>query len=106
MSSAADLWEPLSEALVASDPAITRSTMMGLPCLRLGGAFFASLDKRSGDLLVKLPADDVSARVGRGEGQAFAPSGRVFREWLAIAPGSEDEWRAAMAAALEFAATR
>ena len=106
MSDKADPWERLSEELLASDPAITRSTMMGLPCLRLDGAFFASLDKRSGELLVKLPADEVSARVDRGEGRAFAPAGRVFREWLAIDPDSEEEWRNAMAAALDFAATR
>ena len=36
-------------------PGVTRSTMMGLPCLRLHSAFFASSDRRSGDLLVKLP---------------------------------------------------
>ena len=106
MSDTADLWGRLSEELLASDPVIARSTMMGLPCLRLDGAFFASLDKRSGDLLVKLPADEVSARVERGEGRAFAPAGRVFREWLAIDPGSEQEWRDAMAVALEFAATK
>ena len=106
MSDKADLWGCLSEELLASDPAIARSTMMGLPCLRLDGAFFASLDKRSGDLLVKMPADEVSARVERGEGRAFAPAGRVFREWLAIDSDSEEEWRKAMAAAREFAATK
>ncbi len=35
-------------------PAVTRSTMMGLPRLRVNGQFFASFDRRTGDLLVKL----------------------------------------------------
>jgi hypothetical protein len=34
-----DLVEPLY-----ADPAVSRSTMMGLPCVRLEGRFFASLD--------------------------------------------------------------
>jgi hypothetical protein len=80
--------------------------MMGLPCLRLDGDFFAALDKRSGALLVKLPANEVEARIGNGDGHAFAPAGRAFREWLAISPGSADAWRAAMAEALEFARHR
>ena len=44
-----DLAEPL-----LGRPSVTRSTMMGLPCLRWNGAFFASCDRRTGDLLVKL----------------------------------------------------
>jgi hypothetical protein len=106
MTDMSGLWERLSEELVTSDPAISRSAMMGLPCLRTDGAFFASLDKRHGDLLVKLPAADVAARVGRGEGRAFAPAGRIFREWLALEPGSEAAWRTAVADALEFAGTK
>lgn len=35
---------------------VSRSTMMGLPCLRTDGRFFASYDRRTGDLLVKLDA--------------------------------------------------
>jgi hypothetical protein len=87
----------------ASDPAISRSTMMGLPCLRLDGAFFTSLDKRSGDLIVKLAAADVAERIERGDGRPFAPAGKVFREWLALVHGPEDVWRAALADALAFA---
>jgi hypothetical protein len=98
------LWEQLSGELLAGEPAISRSTMMGLPCLRLDGAFFASLDKRTGGLIVKLAADDVSARIARGEGHSFAPAGKVFREWLALEAGAEEVWRAALRDALEFAA--
>lgn len=31
-----------------ADPAVQRSTMMGLPCIRFTGRFFASLDRRTG----------------------------------------------------------
>lgn len=102
MSTGQETWQRLGDELVAADPAISWSTMMGYPCLRVDGAFFASLDKRSGDLLVKLPADEVSARVTSGAGRSFAPAGKVFREWLALSPGTEDDWRAAMKEALDF----
>jgi hypothetical protein len=50
--------------------------MMGLPCLRLDGAFFASCDRRSGDLLVKLPETCVGELIEAGTAHAFAPAGR------------------------------
>ena len=100
------LWEQLADELEASDAAISRSTMMGLPCLRLDGAFFASLDKRHGELIIKLSREDVAARVADGSGHSFAPAGKVFREWLAIDGASETLWRAALADALAFARTR
>jgi hypothetical protein len=102
MSSGQEAWERIGTELMATDPSIDWSTMMGLPCLRVDGAFFASLDKRSGDLVVKLPADEVGARIERGAGKPFAPAGKVFREWLAIEAGDVAAWRAAMADALSF----
>jgi hypothetical protein len=53
-----ELFWDLAEPMYA-DPAVRRSTMMGVPCVRVDGRFFASLDRRSGALLVKLPADRV-----------------------------------------------
>ena len=75
---------------------VTRSTMMGLPCLRIDGQFFASFDRRTGDLLVKLPEARVDQLVAAGRADSFAPAGRRFREWAAIpriaaAPGG-DSW--------------
>jgi hypothetical protein len=81
---------------------ITRSTMMGLPCLRIGGAFFASCDRRTGDLLVKLPAARVDELVAAGKGASFAPAGRRFREWVAIPAARSRTWRRLMAEAAAF----
>jgi hypothetical protein len=66
--------------------------MMGLPCLRIDGDFFASATGDGGALLVKLPAERVRAAVEAGEGENFAPAGRVFREWLAIPLEREEDW--------------
>jgi hypothetical protein len=92
-----DLAEPLMAEGVAD-----RSTMMGFPCLRTGGDFFASLDHRTGDLIVKLPADRVTELVESGEGQSFAPAGRTFREWVSMPEPDENRWKQLMDEARAF----
>ncbi len=87
-----ELFWQLAEPLLA-DPAATRSTMMRLPCLRLDGRFFASLDRRTQALLVKLPADRVTALIAAGHAEPFAPAGRVFREWVALPLPDRRRWR-------------
>jgi hypothetical protein len=87
-----------------ADPAVQRSTMMGLPCVRLDGRFFASLDRRSGALLVKLPRERVGQLIAGGHGEAFAPAGRVFREWVAIPRPDRRRWRSLLTEARDNAA--
>jgi len=82
---------------------VTRSTMMGLPCLRHDGVFFASFDRRTDRLVVKLRADRVSNVLDEGAGEPFAPAGRVFREWVALPVAHQDRWLALMAEARAFA---
>ncbi|MDX3191803.1 hypothetical protein PV458_25620 [Streptomyces sp. MN03-5084-2B] len=41
-------------AAALAHPDVAIGTMMGFPCLRRSGAFFASCDHRTGDLVVKL----------------------------------------------------
>jgi hypothetical protein len=95
-------WE-LTGPLLAQ-PGVTRSTMMGRPCLRIRGAFFASCDRRSGDLLVKLPEVRVDQLVASGKAQGFAPAGRRFREWAAVPLGRSRSWGHLIAEALGFVA--
>jgi hypothetical protein len=94
-------WE-LVEPMFA-DPAVRRSMMMGLPCVRFDGRFFASLDRRSGALLVKLPAQRVRQLIDSGCGQPFAPAGRTFREWVAITAPDRQRWQALLAEARDHA---
>jgi hypothetical protein len=51
--------------------------------------------------LVKLP-ERVDALVSCGRAQAFAPSGRRFREWAAIPTERSRTWRALLDEALAF----
>jgi hypothetical protein len=86
--------------------AVTRSTMMGLPCLRVSGQFFASFDRRSNALIVKLPATRVQQLIESGEADPFAPAGRTFREWAAIDPARLEHWPSLIDEALAFVAGR
>lgn len=80
-----------------------RSTMMGFPCLRIGGKFFASLEHRTGDLIVKLPADRVDDLINSGVGNAFAPNGRRFKEWTVVKDREEALWAELVQEACDFA---
>lgn len=87
---------------VLAQPAVSRSTMMGYPCLRVNGRFFACVERTTGNLVVKLPADRVNELVSSGSGISFAPNGRVFREWVALPISNEDEWTAFLDEARTF----
>ena len=96
-----DLTEPL-----LARPGVERSTMMGLPCVRLSGAFFASFDRRTGALLVKLTEPRVDELVASGRAVPFAPAGRRFREWAAVPADRSGSWRALLDEAERAAADR
>ncbi|GIH05264.1 hypothetical protein Rhe02_33310 [Rhizocola hellebori] len=95
-----DLAEPL-----CAQAAVSRSTMMGYPCLRYHGRFFASIDRTTGALLVKLPQDRVAELIRQGHGQPFAPAGRMFREWVAIDKPQRRRWNTLIGEAIDFAQT-
>lgn len=85
---------------------VTRSTMMGFPCLRLHGDFFATIDRRTGHLVVKLDEGRVNDLLERGEAETFAPNGRPFREWAAIPYQRRRSWARLLDDALAAAAAR
>lgn len=94
------LWK-LAEALFIN-PAVTRSTMMGFPCLRINGGFFACVERSTGNLIVKLPVDRVTELVAQGVGIPFAPNGKVFREWVSLPHPHEEDWTGFIAEAQAF----
>lgn len=96
-----DLYQRLARELMA-DPAVTQATMMGLPCLRLNGAFFAALDRTTSNLIVKLPADRVADLIARGIGSTFAPNNRPFREWVAVTRLDQSTWADVLSEAKAF----
>ena len=87
-------------APLLEQPGVTRSTMMGFPCLRIDGAFFASWDRNTGSLVVKLPEATVEDLIDAGRADPFAPAGRRFREWASIPSTRTRAWRALLDQAL------
>jgi TfoX/Sxy family transcriptional regulator of competence genes len=96
------LYEDLTDDLLY-DPAVGRSTMMGHPCVRRAGRFFASFDPKADRLVVKLPAERVEALIDAGTGEPFAPNGKVFHEWVSIPTPDPSGWARLLAEALDFA---
>lgn len=80
MPNPTDFFLEVTQALLA-EPGVHRGTMMGLPCLRVDGTFFASSDTGSGGLIVKLPADRVEMMV------ASVPAGTSRRTAERFASG-------------------
>ena len=85
---------------------VTRSTMMGFPCLRLDGDFFASCDRHTGDLVVKLDATRAATLIEAGKAEPFAPNGRRFREWARIPQRRHRSWPALLDEALQCSVER
>ena len=85
-----------------ADEAVTKSTMMGFPCLRVNGDFFASCDHQTGDLIVKMAADRVEELIDADEGHPFAPNGRRFREWVLFTDRDAGSWNARIEDAKTF----
>jgi hypothetical protein len=96
-----DFFWGLAAPLLSSGEA-TEGALMGLSCLRVEGEFFTTCDHRTGELIVKLPATRVQELIDLGYGWAFAPAGRVFREWVLVPERDDWRWTELMAEARSF----
>jgi hypothetical protein len=69
--------------------------------LKVDGKIFAMLVR--GTFVVKLPRKRVDALCASGDGQRWDPGhGRLMKEWLALAPTSNEDWLALAKDALAF----
>ena len=93
-------WQLADELLERDD--VDEGTLMGFPCLRVSGDFFATCDHRSGDLVVKLPRERVAGLIDDGAAAPFAPAGRVFKEWALVAERDSALWLALLDKAYTF----
>ena len=94
-----DLVEPL-----LGEAEIDEGTLMGFPCLRVNGDFFATCDHRTGHLIVKVDRARVAELIDEGVGQPFAPAGRVFKEWVLVEDRDDERWLSLLAEARSFVA--
>lgn len=63
---------------------VEKSTMMGSPCLRWQGQFFAMWFAEQESLIVKVAAARVDQIIESGEGNEFNFTGKRFKEWVLI----------------------
>ena len=96
-----ELFWNLAEPMLATGQA-ERGTMMGFACLRSRDQFYASLERGTNNLIVKLPAGRVHELVEGGQALNFAPNGRVFREWALVDQVDEARWAALLQEAYDF----
>ncbi len=97
-----NFWD-IADDFIASGR-VDEGSMMGHHCLRAnpGGGFVATVERSSGNLVVKLPKPRVTALVESGEGLSFAPAGKVFREWVAIPVFEPSTWEAYIEESIAF----
>jgi hypothetical protein len=96
-------WDLIDELRV-DDPRIEEGTIMGGRCARVAGEFLALVDYKNSGLVVKLPRERVDALIAEGVGRAFAPAGKVFREWVAIPQRNRRRWRNLLEEGIAFVA--
>lgn len=81
-----------------AEPGVDEGTGFGSnPGLRVGGKIFAM--EVDGRLVVKLPADRVTALVQAGA-EPFVIGKRTMREWVSVEP--RDDWNALAREAFDF----
>jgi len=93
----------VAEPYLASG-ALIEGTMMGHQCLRTSGTtgFVATIERASGNLVVKLPRERVAQLIDAGVGLPFAPAKKVFSEWVALPTFDERRWSELIEEAMEF----
>jgi TfoX/Sxy family transcriptional regulator of competence genes len=95
----------VDELLSSSDATLSDRKGFGSSGLWIGGKLFVMLVK--GRLVVKLPRRRVEELIAAGEGEPFDPGhGRLMKEWLTVAPTSEERWLPLANEALEFVASK
>lgn len=95
-------WE-LAEPHLASGR-LVEGTMMGHQCLRSAATdgFVATVARRTGNVVVKLPKSRVAELIDEGAGLAFAPAGKVFREWVELPGLDEATWEGLLEESMAF----
>ncbi len=80
-----------------------KSTMMGSPCLRYKGQFFAMMFEREDALIIKVHEKRVNELIEQGKGREFNFTKKRFKEWVLIPRNFEDHYEELMLEALEKA---
>jgi hypothetical protein len=86
-----EFWDAVAPLL--AEGRIDEGTIMGGPCIRAKGEFVGMPHHKGPGIVVKLDRARVDELIAGGEGQSFAPAGKVFKEWVLVEHHDEDRWR-------------
>lgn len=102
MKRSTELFWQLAAELREEDPRVREGTLMKGRCLRVGREFLALVDHEGSGLVVKLPGERVAELIRAGVGRPFAPTGKVFGEWLSVPKPDRRRWRQLLREGIEF----
>jgi len=92
-------WD-LAEIYLADDD-VEEGTLMNNPCLRASGEFLATIQRKTGHLIVKLTKQRVNELIADGTGLPFSPARKTFAEWVAIPTPDVNVWKTLIDEALD-----
>jgi hypothetical protein len=96
-------WDLIDE-LREHDERVEEGTIMGGRCARVAGEFLALVGYKVSGMVIKLPRQRVDELISEGVGEPFAPAGKVFREWVAIATPDRRRWSKLLRESVAFVA--
>lgn len=96
-------YETIAKKLEQED-GVEISTMMGTPCLRYQGEFFAMFFDKANAVIAKLPEARVNELIAVETGQPFNFTKKRFKEWVLIP--TPDEYERYILEALGYAKQR
>ncbi len=100
------LFDSIAQEFASGDAGITKSKMMGSPCLKVRGKMFAVYWRDA--MIFKLAGDAHKNALARKGAQLFDPSemNRPMKEWVVVPYAHKAKWRAFTESALTYVASK
>jgi hypothetical protein len=100
------LFQALVDEFASADSGITRSQMMGMPCLKVRGKMFAGYWQ--GAMVFKLSGDEHKQALALKGAHLFDPSdmNRPMKEWVVVPYAHKPKWRSLAQGALDYVASK
>jgi hypothetical protein len=79
-------------SLLALRPGVSKSQMFGMPCVKVNGKAFASLNGET--MVFKLGGEERSQALGLNGARLYEPmAGRAMKEWVEVPLEQADAWQ-------------
>jgi len=100
MSEAKERYEHVAD-LLALRPGVSKSQMFGMPCVKVNGKAFASLNGER--MVFKLSGEEHGRALGLEGARLFEPmAGRAMKEWVEVPLEQSAAWQKLAESALAY----